>query len=195
MRLSLSDYALGAAAATDLVNTSPTVRGDAGDALADEHALVAFLTDHHLQLDATKAHSTTVDDLSQVHLLRREVRGIIETATEVQAVAGATVLVKRAGAAPTLYRDAAGRWEWCLSSAPDATLADELATFVGAGLLAVIRALGHERFRPCAAPDCRGVFIDTSRAGRRRYCMPDRCGNRLNVANYRARQQEGNVTR
>jgi predicted RNA-binding Zn ribbon-like protein len=32
------------------------------------------------------------------------------------------------------------------------------------------------------------VFIDTTRPGRRRYCMPGLCGNRINVANHRARR-------
>lgn len=35
------------------------------------------------------------------------------------------------------------------------------------------------------------MFVDTSRAGPRRYCTPDPCGNRLNVANHRARRREG----
>ncbi|MGW3471407.1 CGNR zinc finger domain-containing protein [Saccharopolyspora sp. NPDC000995] len=32
----------------------------------------------------------------------------------------------------------------------------------------------------------RGTFIDTTRPGRRRYCMPGLCGNRINFANHRA---------
>jgi len=55
------------------------------------------------------------------------------------------------------------------------------------GLLGVLRALDAHRFRACASPTCSGVFVDTSRAGRRRYCMPDLCGNRANVAAHRAR--------
>ncbi|MEK8171675.1 CGNR zinc finger domain-containing protein [Streptomyces sp. M19] len=68
-------------------------------------------------------------------------------------------------------------------------LADELAVLTGTGLLGALRTLGHTRFRPCASPVCDGVFVDTSRAGRRRYCMPDLCGNRINVAKHRARRQ------
>jgi predicted RNA-binding Zn ribbon-like protein len=34
----------------------------------------------------------------------------------------------------------------------------------------------------------RAVFVDVSRGGRRRYCMPDLCGNRINVANHRQRR-------
>ncbi|MFI0356379.1 CGNR zinc finger domain-containing protein [Actinomadura sp. 9N407] len=180
--------------ATELVNTSPTVRAATGEALPDPDALALFLAGHGIRLDAM-AHGRplTGEDLFDVQLLRREVRGVVETETEDQAVAGATVLLGRAALGPVLHRDSGGRWQWYVPTAAGAPLAEELAAFIGTGLLGAVRALGHERFRPCAAPDCRGVFVDTSKAGRRRYCMPDLCGNRVNVANHRARRRS--VTR
>jgi predicted RNA-binding Zn ribbon-like protein len=194
--ISITDYGTGAAVATDLVNTSPTVRAATGEALPDPDALTDFLAEHGLRLDAVAdGRPPTTDDLFQVQLLRREVRGILETETEDHVVAGAGVLIRRAGLSPVLRRDADGRWQWYVPTAPGASLADELAAFIATGLFGVVRALGHERFRPCAAPGCRGVFVDTSRAGRRRYCMPDLCGNRLNVANHRARRRVGSVAR
>jgi predicted RNA-binding Zn ribbon-like protein len=60
---------------------------------------------------------------------------------------------------------------------------------IGYSLLGTLRTLGYERFRSCASPTCNGVFVDTSRGGRRRYCMPALCGNRINVANHRRRQR------
>ncbi|MFC6886848.1 CGNR zinc finger domain-containing protein [Actinomadura yumaensis] len=195
MEIAINDYGVGAAVATDLVNTSPTVRGAAGEALLGPDALAAFLGEHDLRPDAVAGgRALTEDDLFQVVLLRREVRAIVETETEEQAVAGAAVLAGRAGLVPVLRRDADGGWQWYVPTAPDAPLADELAALIGIGLFGVVRALGHERFRACAAPDCRGVFVDISRAGRRRYCMPELCGNRLNVANHRARRM-GSVAR
>ncbi|MFB9907728.1 CGNR zinc finger domain-containing protein [Allokutzneria oryzae] len=182
METPLSDYARGAAVATDLVTTSPTVREEA---LPTPGALASFLEEHRIRLDTVSFPSA--EDLHHVHLLRREVRAIMETETADQAVAGAHVLIGRAGLAPRLRHSDDG-WQWSVPTAPGAGLADELAALIGLGLLGVVRSLGHSRFRPCAAPDCRGVFVDTSRAGRRRYCMPDRCGNRLNVANHRARR-------
>ncbi|MDJ1131700.1 CGNR zinc finger domain-containing protein [Streptomyces iconiensis] len=70
----------------------------------------------------------------------------------------------------------------------DRVRAGQFAALTATGLLGTLRTLGPTRFRPCASPDCEGAFIDTSRAGRRRYCTPDLCGNRLNVANHRARR-------
>ena len=185
MKIALRDYVRGAGAATDLVNTSPVVRG-AGEALVDPAALERFLADHDIRSDAARAD----DDLAQVHVLRGEIRAVLEAAED-DAVRRATGLVARAGIGPGLHRDAADRWQWHVATAPRASLADELAVFMGTGLLGVLHALSHDRFRHCDAPGCNGMFVDTSRAGRRRYCAPDLCGNRLNVSNHRARRREG----
>ncbi|MEV0678795.1 CGNR zinc finger domain-containing protein [Actinosynnema sp. NPDC050436] len=179
----MTDYQIGAALATDLVTTSPTVRGV--DLLAEPAELAGLLARH----DLGTGPPPTADDVLAVRLLRFDVRGVIETETEEQAVAGGRVLLGRAGLRPVLLRDGDDRWQWHVPTRPDASLADRLAAVVGVGLLGVVRALGHDRFRACAAPGCRGVFVDASRAGRRRYCSPERCGNRVNVANHRRRQE------
>ncbi|WP_203434032.1 CGNR zinc finger domain-containing protein [Jiangella asiatica] len=169
--------------ATDLVNTSPIVRA-AGDAVADAAALDAFLTAHDIQRD------TNGTELAQIHALRDEVRAVLETETQADAVAGANALVEKAARGPLLRQDGNGQWHWLVATAPEAPLADELAVLMGTGLLGTLRSLGFARFRPCASPVCAGVFVDTSKAGRRRYCMPDVCGNRVNVANHRARKRQ-----
>ncbi|GGP16988.1 CGNR zinc finger domain-containing protein [Nonomuraea glycinis] len=191
MRVSIVDYGVGAALAGELANTSPTVRSAEGEALPDSEALARFLVGHGLRFDALADGPPTGHDVREVHLLRREARGIVETETEEQAVAGAAVLAGRAGLSPVLDRDAGGRWQWYVPTAPGASLAEELAALIGIGLLGAVRTLGHGRFRACVAPGCRGVFVDTSRGGRRIYCMPELCGNRLNVANHRARHRLG----
>ncbi|MGW5647945.1 CGNR zinc finger domain-containing protein [Saccharopolyspora sp. NPDC003752] len=187
MKATFNDYALGAGVATDLVNTAPEVRS-AGEVLVDPAALAHFLEEHEIRVDALAGGGPSAADLDQVRALRQEVRAVIE-ADEDRLVEGASALVARAVAGPSLHRDDGGRWQWHVATAPHASLADELAVFVGTGLLGALRALGHDRFRDCASPVCNGVFVDTSRAGRRRYCMPELCGNRLNVANHRARRQ------
>jgi predicted RNA-binding Zn ribbon-like protein len=45
------------------------------------------------------------------------------------------------------------------------------------------------RLQRCSAADCTQVFVDRSRALGRRYCDMRTCGNRTNVAAYRARQR------
>lgn len=191
MQVALTDYVLGAGVATGLVNTAPRVRSS-GDALAHPADLERFLGDHGVHVDAVPAGGCPTDaDLRDVHALRGQIRSVIEAAGTDQAVDGATALIRRASLGPSLYRDSTGRWQWCVGTAADASLADELAVLAGVGLLGVLQALDHDRFRHCASPACDGMFVDTSRAGRRRYCMPDLCGNRLNVANHRARRRTG----
>lgn len=56
-----------------------------------------------------------------------------------------------------------------------------------AGLAVLLADAGAHRLGACAAPGCRTVFVDTSRAGRRIYCTPT-CATRVNVAAHRARR-------
>jgi predicted RNA-binding Zn ribbon-like protein len=44
-----------------------------------------------------------------------------------------------------------------------------------------------DRVRECGADDCPLVFLDLSRAGNRRWCSMQRCGNRHKVRSHRAR--------
>ncbi|GAA2778630.1 CGNR zinc finger domain-containing protein [Saccharopolyspora taberi] len=180
MKLLFNDYVSGAGMATDLVNTSPVVRS-AGEVLTDPAALTRFLAEHGIESEAVPA------DLDEVLALRGKVRDLLE-ADEDRAAAGANALI--ANATPVLHRDGEGDWQWYVTTSPGASLADQLGVLIGVGLLGVLRALSHDRFRHCASPVCEGMFVDTSKAGRRRYCMPELCGNRVNVARHRARQRE-----
>jgi predicted RNA-binding Zn ribbon-like protein len=45
------------------------------------------------------------------------------------------------------------------------------------------------RLRICENPQCRWVFKDTSRTGKRKWCSMSSCGNRAKVARHRARQK------
>lgn len=46
-----------------------------------------------------------------------------------------------------------------------------------------------ERLRICANEDCRWVFFDTSRTGRRKWCDMSTCGNRAKAARHRERRK------
>ena len=46
-----------------------------------------------------------------------------------------------------------------------------------------------ERLRKCANPDCRLMFYDVSKAGRRRWCLMETCGARAKVSAFRARRR------
>ncbi|MEV0407929.1 CGNR zinc finger domain-containing protein [Actinoallomurus sp. NPDC050550] len=190
MQVAFDDYVWAAGVATELVNTTAEVwRGD--DHLPDVAALVAF-TDLHG--DGTGALSelarrARTADLHAVHALRTTVRDLIDQPDRDHLIAGATTLTSPAQGT-TLIPDPAhvNRTRWAAPLRDGATIADALSLTCGIGILGVVHTLGEQRFRPCGAPTCRGAFIDTTRPGRRRYCMPGLCGNRINVANHRARQ-------
>ncbi|MEU0159803.1 CGNR zinc finger domain-containing protein [Streptomyces sp. NPDC006261] len=190
MKVPFSDYAWGAGAATGLVNTSALVRTAAGEILTDPAALADFLVEHGLRTGPA-ARLPSEDDLARVLALRQETRALLEAEDENDVADGANGLVARVATRAALLRDDAGRWQWHLVTPPGCSDAEELAVLIGTGLLGVLHTLGHDRFRPCSSPVCHGLFVDTSKAGRRRYCMPGLCGNRLNVASHRARRQAG----
>ncbi|MGP3978588.1 CGNR zinc finger domain-containing protein [Streptomyces sp. 8N114] len=189
MQVLFSDYGWGAGTATDLVNTSPRVRS-AGEALPDPDALTRFLAEHRVPV-RVRAGGTgpapTADDVLAVHALRDELRALLEYGSETEMADAANAMLSRSTLGARLGRDEAGTWQWYVHTAPDAAPGVQLAALSAVGVLGTLRTLGATRFRGCAAPDCDGAFIDTSRAGRRRYCMPELCGNRQNVANHRAR--------
>lgn len=187
MQVAFDDYVSAAGIATELTNTTAEVwQGD--DHLPDLAALVAF-TDVHASELSELARRARHADLQAVHSLRVAVRDLIDHPERDRLVAGATALTTYAGGA-TLVPDPAHehRTRWAVMLRPEATIAGALSLICGVGILGVVRTLGAARFRPCGAPTCRGAFIDTTRPGRRRYCMPGLCGNRTNVANHRARQ-------
>ncbi|SDS14392.1 CGNR zinc finger domain-containing protein [Microterricola viridarii] len=53
-----------------------------------------------------------------------------------------------------------------------------------------VRLFGPEaggRIHACSADDCSIIYLDTSRAGSRRWCSMQRCGNRAKVRKHRAK--------
>ena len=45
------------------------------------------------------------------------------------------------------------------------------------------------RMRRCENPKCKAVFYDDSRPGLRRWCAPNRCGDRIRTRTYRERHR------
>ena len=186
MQIRLDAYTPGAAVATDLVNTAPEVVTSTGEALPDPAALRRFLSERGLP-----AADPTAEDVRAVHELRRTLRELLEEPDAAVAVARAGALTAATGTGPVLERDDGGNWHWAVRPRPSAGPADLLALVTATALQSVIHTLGPGRFRQCASPTCAGLFVDTSRSGKRRYCVPEVCGNRVNVATYRARRRAG----
>ncbi|WET82641.1 CGNR zinc finger domain-containing protein [Amycolatopsis sp. QT-25] len=179
MQVALDDYVRAAGIATELVNTAAEVwHGE--DKLPDLTSLATFAELHSLP------EPTRTGEVRAVHRLRDTVRELIDHPDRARLITGATALTSSLG--DVTLDTSSGRARWAVSLRPGATVFDALSLSCGVGILGVVQTLGVARFRACGAPACRGAFIDTTRPGRRRYCMPGLCGNRVNVANHRARR-------
>ena len=133
----------------------------------------------------TGSRQHTRAELDAVRALRPTLREIWEADPD-GAVGIVNTLLADAHALPQLARH--GDWDWHLhatdSSAP---LADRMAVEAAMAFVDVIRGGEMDRLRTCAADDCDDVLVDLSKNRSRRYCDKG-CGNRTNVAAYRARR-------
>jgi predicted RNA-binding Zn ribbon-like protein len=169
-------------ACAELINTG---RSAAGEALRDVADVQAFGE----RYDFAGPPAARAD----VALLRAHRARLDEIVTASQAGRDATAigalntLLAGTGATPQIVAHH-GRGPHIHVSSPTAPLADRMAAHFAMGLAELVVAGESERFRTCAAPDCRTVFLDLSRNRSRRYCDSRTCGNRIHVAAYRARR-------
>jgi predicted RNA-binding Zn ribbon-like protein len=173
-----TEVALRGAAA--LVNTAAT-RPTGTDDLTTVEALDAFVTEWGWT--GSRRHDEA--ELEAVRELRPRLRALW-TADEDTAVRDVNELLAKAGALPQLVRH--GEWSWHLhATSPDAPLATRMAVEAAMAVVDVIRADELARLRICAADDCDDAVVDLSKNRSKRYCDGG-CGNRRNVAAYRARK-------
>jgi predicted RNA-binding Zn ribbon-like protein len=82
-------------------------------------------------------------------------------------------------------------WDWHLHvTEPEASLAHRMGAEAAMAFVDLVRTNDLDRLRHCAADDCDAVLVDLSRNKSRRYCSTGNCGNRMNVAAYRARRTQ-----
>jgi len=166
---------------TDVALTAAAALVNSGDELTSTDELAAFVR----LWGWTGRHTGSADELADVLALRPRLREIW-SADAVRAVSIVNGMLREADALPQLVRH--DGWDWHLHAAPsEAALADRLAVEAAMAIVDVIRMGELDRLRLCAAEDCGNVLVDLSRNRSRRFC-DDGCGNRANVAAYRARQ-------
>jgi predicted RNA-binding Zn ribbon-like protein len=74
------------------------------------------------------------------------------------------------------------------ATSSDAPLAERMAVEAAMAMADVIRTDELGRLRVCGGGDCEDVYVDLSKNRSRRFCDAT-CGNRANVAAYRARRR------
>jgi predicted RNA-binding Zn ribbon-like protein len=175
------DTEVALAAASALVNTESRD----GELLPDLATLNEFFDDWGW----TGRRPRTNSELDDVHALRARLRSVWRAAMADdvdEAVRVVNALLTEANALPQLVKH--DGWDYHLhATSSDAPLAERMAVEAGMGFVDVIRAGEFGRLRVCAAPDCDDVYVDLSKNRSRRFC-DGTCGNRTNVAAYRARR-------
>jgi predicted RNA-binding Zn ribbon-like protein len=68
---------------------------------------------------------------------------------------------------------------------------DAVVATIARAAVALLGGPDAARIRECEDPPCTRLFVDTSRAGSRRWCEMSGCGNRAKVAGFRARRSAG----
>lgn len=133
----------------------------------------------------TGSHRHTRAELDAVQALRPRLRELWNRDTD-GVVGIVNALLADARALPQLVKH--DDWDYHLhATQPEAPLADRMAVEAAMALVDVVRVNALDRLRSCAADDCRDVLVDLSKNRSRRFCDSG-CGNRANVAAYRARR-------
>jgi predicted RNA-binding Zn ribbon-like protein len=173
-----SERALAEAAA--LVNTV----GLDGDTLVT----LADLDDFLARIPYSGVVRGDHEELESVRALRPRLRKFWTIKDRDEAAALVNQVLEGADARPYLARH--DEWDWHLHvTRQDAPLADRIAAEAAMAFLDLIRADALGRLRICAADDCEDVLVDLSKNSSKRYCDTGNCGNRTNVAAYRARKR------
>ena len=181
------------------VNTSHVARGRVVDDLATPGDAVAWFSDRSLlhqdareRLLAAYADDPALGaaDLALVRRVRDSLRGLFEAAVTRRPPTAADLR--------TVNRTLRMQYVYVLVPAADGISLGHrhVGDPVDGALARIAEGVARElsqgtpgRLRICESAECREVFIDRSRTGRRRWCDMATCGNRAKAARHRARRR------
>jgi predicted RNA-binding Zn ribbon-like protein len=164
-------------AAAELVNTAH----ETPDALAEPADVLAFVE----RWSYTGRIVGDQEELMAVRAVRPRLERLWRADRD-EIVAETNAMLRETGALPQLVRH--DTWDYHLhAEPPGAGLAVRILVETAMAMVDVVRMDELGRLRVCAADDCDDVLIDLSKNRSRRFCGSG-CGNRANVAAYRARK-------
>jgi predicted RNA-binding Zn ribbon-like protein len=156
-----------------------------GDELLGDAATLDALLDEY---EWTGRRDGTSAELADVRRLRPALRRMWLFEDLDTLVGDVNTMLTESQAAPRLARH--GDWGWHLHvSQDDAPLAQRIMAEAAVAFAELVRSDELGRLKTCEADDCDAVLIDLSRNRSRRFCDTGNCGNRANVAAYRARKR------
>ncbi|TQS42370.1 CGNR zinc finger domain-containing protein [Cryptosporangium phraense] len=168
------------AAAAELVNTAH----ETPDGLRTPADVVAFVD----RWSYTGRVAGDAEELAAVRAVRPRLERLWHADRD-EVVELTNAMLRETRALPQLVRH--DTWDYHLHAVPpEADLAVRILVETGMAMVDVVRLEELGRMRICAAEDCDDVLIDLSKNRSRRFC-DNGCGNRTNVAAYRARKAGG----
>lgn len=123
-------------------------------------------------------------DLERVRELLGEWTAVVDAEPGPERAARLNALLARGTSHPRLTGHD-GHWHLHYRD-DDLPLAGVLHALIATGTAMHLAGRGMDRLGRCAVPECRRIFADVSRTGRRRWCSV-RCANRAGVRRHRAR--------
>lgn len=192
---------IGGDAALDFINTvtgrdgTPRDWLDGYPRLLEWSAMAQLLPETHRRKLLRKAQAEPVaaaNALAQAKLLREALFGLVTGIMAAKAPSrGALALLREhwlAGvAAHELHFEEA---QVATRLRADAAELDLIAAMVAYRMVEHVLVLPTERLRICQGPNCSWLFIDSSKAGRRRWCDMAVCGNAAKSRRFYAKAQQ-----
>ena len=167
-----------------------TVTGDMGYGARFERLISSTELQRWLSMSQLRLANIRVgpEDVEDAKALRGAIWRVVGAVLARAAPAPADVrLINRAGREPALVRELqpgaeSMRWRRPTAAAALATIAQDAVVLLG-------EPTQRARIHRCENPQCRVVFYDDSRPGLRRWCAPNRCGDRIRAKLYRERHR------
>jgi predicted RNA-binding Zn ribbon-like protein len=154
----------------------------------DELESRADLDDFFRRFPQSGVQLGTAEELESVRELRERLRAFWTAKDRDDAAAIVNAILRDANARPYLIKHDELDWHLHVTE-PDAPLAQRMGAELAMGFLDLVRTDDLGRLQICGADDCEDVLVDLSKNKSKRYCDTGNCGNRANVAAYRARKR------
>ncbi|MWB98012.1 CGNR zinc finger domain-containing protein [Agromyces seonyuensis] len=175
------DTIVGLAFVVALSDTAPEASESGADELGSPARLTALLDDY----DYAGRRDGDAAELAEVAAARTRLRELWMLDRD-ELVDAVNLILASSNAVPQLARH--DRLDWHLhATSREAPLAERILVEASLALVDVIRADQTDRLRDCEAEDCGSLYVDLSKNASRRFCST-KCGNRMAVRAYRARQ-------